>query len=100
MHNEKEILHFIEVVAEYTSFTERSHRNEDFGRKQNKSENKLSWQGTNPLPQPKPANLRHPSIELPKTNHYYDSANERQHTMITEEHKITKKPTPKESFEH
>ncbi|KAJ6958487.1 hypothetical protein D5086_032439 [Populus alba] len=43
----------------------------------------------NQLPPPKPANPRHPSTELPKTNHSYESANEREHTMITEEHTIT-----------
>lgn len=37
---------------------------------------------------------------VPNTNHSYESANEREHTMITEEHTITTKPTPKERFEH
>lgn len=82
-------LHFIEVVAEYNSYTKRSHRNQDFGGKKKHPKTSCHWQGMNQLPPPKPANPRHPSTELPITNHSYESANEREHTMITEEHTIT-----------
>ncbi|KAL3585490.1 hypothetical protein D5086_012357 [Populus alba] len=61
------------------------------------TEIKLSWQGTIQLPLPKPANLKHPGIELPKAT-TLTNWNEREHTITTEEHARTTKPTEK-SFE-
>jgi hypothetical protein len=91
-----EILHFIEAVTEYNSYTEA--RNTRTLSKTKTTEIKLSWQGTIQLPLPKPANLKHPGIELPKAT-TLTNWNEREHTITTEEHARTTKPT-QESFEH
>jgi hypothetical protein len=63
-----EILHFIEAVTEYNSYTEA--RNTRTLSKTKTTEIKLSWQETIQLPLPKPANLKHPGIELPKATSY------------------------------
>ena len=87
-----EILNFIEAVTEYNSYTKKPEI-PGLCQKQQKQ-----WQGTIQLPLPKPANLKHPGIELPKAT-TLTNWNEREHTITTEEHARTTKPT-EESFEN